>query len=511
MIPPRPSTVTPVSIRALAEALGAYVSPLGAPIPDDAAPAGSETLLGAVTGCVADNRLVRAGDLFVAVAGVHVHAARFAPAAIAAGAAAVLTDATGAETIGAADVPVLVVENPASILGEAAALVYGHPADSLTSFGVTGTNGKTTTAFMIDSILARLGRSTGLIGTVALRLAGNEIPAVLTTPQPADLQGMLAYLVEQGGTDLVMEASSHALAQGRTRPIRYSVAGFTNLTQDHLDFHNTLEEYFEAKKVLFAPENSASCVVLLDDEFGRALYDELAASRPGEVTGLAVYSELDGRAGWQYAEGTLTHSDGRQLPLTTDLPGDFNVANAALAAAMVAEVYPLADVAEAIAGGVTPVVPGRMEVMAKEPRVIVDFAHNEDALVKAMTSLRPSTEGRLVVLTGSAGDRDKLKRPLMAAAVAKYADHVIITDDDPHSEDPAQIRAELIAGLPEGCDFVEIGDRTEAIHAAILGADPADTILIAGRGHETIQEVAGVEIELDDRVVAREALKVRAK
>ncbi len=471
-----------------------------------------------ITGISADNRNVLPGDLFVGVPGAKLHGARFADRAVEAGAAAVFTDPHGA-TLVTADVPVLVMENLANWVGEAADVVTGHPSSKLTSFGITGTNGKTTTAFMIDSILRAIGETTGLIGTVALRIAEEDVPAELTTPQPADLHTMLAKLVERGGTSLVMEVSSHALEQGRTEPIRFSVAGFTNLTQDHLDYHETLEEYFAAKSILFDEAHCERAVITVDDEWGRKLYEQ-TSTRPGVVP-LAMYGELPAThsRGWRVsdiaveADGskfTLIGTDGTTIVTRTTLPGDFNIANAALAAVMLIESgLPIDKLTPALEDGITPQVPGRMEIVGDTPRVVVDFAHNTDALEKAIEALRPTTSGRLVVITGSAGDRDRLKRPMMARVVAQHADQLVVTDDDPHSEDPVSIRKELIAGIPEGFDWIEIGDRETAIRETILRAEPADTILVAGRGHETIQEVAGDLVEIDDRVIAREALAQR--
>lgn len=471
--------------------------------------------VGSVTGVCADNRQVRPGDLFVAVRGATVHAARFARAAVDAGAAAVLTDAEGAEIAGDVGVPVLVVADPARVAGLVASFCFGRPDERLTTFAVTGTNGKTSTAYMIEDALARLGRTTGLIGTVEVRIAGEAMPAQLTTPQPVDLQRMLADLVARGGTDLVMETSSHALAQGRTNPIRFDVAGFTNLTQDHLDYHKTFEEYFQAKALLFDEEHSARGVIMVDDEWGRRLFREVSGRRPGAVVSLSVRGN---DADWQ---GTSAFETGVQtisltgplgsLETLTRLPGDFNVANAALAAVMVMEsgVAPQELAAALGERGISPAIPGRMEVVGERPYTVVDFAHNTGALVKAMTSLRAARGGRLVVVTGSAGDRDRGKRPMMAAAVAEHADYLIITDDDPHTEDPARIRAEMIEGIPAGFDYAEIGDRERAITSAIMGAGEDDTILIAGRGHETVQDVAGRAIDIDDRVVARTALRLR--
>lgn len=464
-----------------------------------------------ISGVSADNRAIRPGDLFVASRGQTVHAARFAPSAIDAGAAAVLTDAEGTQMIGEVQVPVLVVDDPARSAGKAASIVYGNPSATLTTFGITGTNGKTSTAFMIDHLLRELGRVTGLIGTVSVKIGGEVVPAALTTPQPVDLQAMLATLVERGGTDLVMEVSSHALEQKRTDPVRFDVVGFTNLTQDHLDYHGTLEEYFAIKATLFDTEHSVRGVVIVDDDAGRQLYEQATAERPRAVVSLSLTGN---EADWSVAsEGQQFTLEGPRGTLTThtDLPGKFNVANAALAIAMVIESGVDAQaVATALTpGGMSPVIPGRMEVVGDRPYTVVDFAHNTDALDKAMSALAGIRPGKLIVLTGSAGDRDRGKRPMMARVVAEHADHLIVTDDDPHTEDPAQIRREVIAGIPEGFSWEEIGDREEAIRSAIRDAHDDDVVLIAGRGHETIQDVAGHAIEIDDREIARDALAHR--
>ncbi|RPF27916.1 UDP-N-acetylmuramoylalanyl-D-glutamate--2,6-diaminopimelate ligase [Georgenia muralis] len=466
-----------------------------------------------VTGVSADNRLVRGGELFAAHAGAHVHGARFVPAAVAAGARAVLTDPAGAELLAAADpgVPVLVTPDVPALLGRLAADLYGHPGRALGTFAVTGTNGKTTTAFMVDHALRSLGRRTGLIGTVEVRVGDRAVPATLTTPQPADLQALLAAMVADGVDDLVMEVSSHALALGRVDPLVYDVAGFTNLTADHLDFHGDLEGYYAAKASLF--DISRTGVVVADDRWGRRLAAEtgdavaaLTTGPGGDWTVTGVEADATGSA------FTLAHRDGRSLRTRTDLPGAFNVANAALAAAMVltSGVAP-AELEDALAGagGLSPQVPGRMEQLGDRPRVVVDFAHNTDALVQALAALRPTTTGRLHVVIGAAGDRDRAKRPEMGRAAVDGADTVIVTDDDPHDEPAAQIRAEVLAGTT-GAAVREIADRAEAIRTAVLEAADDDTVLVAGRGHETVQEVAGVDHHLDDREEVRAALALRA-
>ncbi|MDD9207659.1 UDP-N-acetylmuramoyl-L-alanyl-D-glutamate--2,6-diaminopimelate ligase, partial [Georgenia sp. 10Sc9-8] len=404
-----------------------------------------------VRGVCSDDRRVGGGELFAAHAGARVHGARFVPAAVRAGAAAVLTDPDGAALLavdGPAGVPVLQHDDVPAVLGRVAAAVYGEPAETLGTFAVTGTNGKTTTAYLVDHALQALGRSTGLVGTVEVRVAGRGVPAQLTTPQPADLQALLAAMVEAGAQDLVMEVSSHALAQGRVDPMVYDVAGFTNLTQDHLDFHRDIEEYYRAKASLFTPARSRRGVVLVDDEWGRRL-----AARSGTCP-LVTLSVAGDAADWQVTdvrtEGgttfTVRHRDGRRLRTRTALPGGFNVANAALAAVMVVESgTPVEDLQAALdrAGGLSPQVPGRMEQLSDAPRVVVDFAHNPGALAQALAALRPSTRGRLLVLVGSAGERDRANRPEMGRLAVEGADVVVVTDDDPHDEPPEQIRAEV--------------------------------------------------------------------
>ena len=478
----------------------------------------------AVSGVTSDSRKAGPGILFAAVPGQHVHGAVFAETAVQQGSPAVITDHDGEAllTSHGVAVPYIVVDDVAARLGEVAAQIYGRPADSLRTFAVTGTNGKTTTAYMVDNILTSLGRTNGLIGTVEIRLAGEPVPAALTTPMPADLQELLADLVSRGGTDLVMEASSHALAQGRTDPIQFDSVGFTNLTQDHLDFHKTLDAYFEAKASLFTEKKARNAVVTVDDQWGQLLYMRAQEAVPGTIWALAVMGDLpQGAVGWKVTailseQGctrvTLTSTYGEEFTFATELPGDFNVANAALALLMVAASgVPMSDLPTLV----SPAVPGRMELIHVDgrtvgPRVVVDFAHNTDALIKALEALRPTTRGKLIVLTGSAGDRDKGKRAAMGAAVARLGDIVIITDDDPHSEDPGAIREAIIAGTAAfDTPVIEIPDRGQAIERAITMAGLDDTILLAGRGHETIQDVGGNLVELDDRVEARRALSQR--
>jgi len=491
-----------------------------------------------VTGVGADNRTVVPGDLFVALPGAHVHGARFAPDAVAAGAVAVVTDADGERLLAGAgsvpQVPVLVVPDPRAVLGTLAARAYGEPTARLGTFAVTGTNGKTTTTYALDAVLAALGRTTGLVGTVEIRSAGRVVPSALTTPEAADLQAMLATMVEDGVEALAMEVSSHALALHRVDPVVYDVAGFTNLSQDHLDFHGTLEAYFEAKATLFTPAHARRGVVVVPAAGpGRAWALRLLDAATVPAVALRLPGATAPGVGWTVTDVTagpdgqglvLAHDDGRRLAARTTLPGAFNVANVALALAMVVESgVDAGTVASAVerSGGVAPLVPGRMETVSAGPgpRVVVDFAHNPDALALALDALRPTTTGRLVVVFGATGERDTGKRPTMGRVAVERADVVVVTDDDPHGEDPASIRAAVLEAAQSAraqaaearreVTLVETAPRADAIREAVLGADDDDTVLVAGRGHEVWQEIDGVNHPLDDRVEARAALAAR--
>jgi len=478
----------------------------------------------AITGVALDNRQVRPGDLFAALPGAHQHGASFAASAVAAGARAVLTDPTGAQLLTDVTVPVLVAEDVRAVLGKVSAWVHGDPAGRLRTFGVTGTNGKTTTTYLLEEVLHRSGRATGLIGTVELKVGEERMPARLTTPEAPAIQALLTRMGSRSVTDLVMEVSSHALAQHRVDGIVYDLVAFTNLTADHLDFHGGIENYFAAKADLFTPERARRGVVLVDDEWGQRM------AREARVPVVTVSTRPDGPdADWQasitvgradHTSFALTHRDGRSLSTAIWMPGRFNVANAALALVMALESgLTTREVHSAIGDGLRAHVPGRMEQVSAQPRCIVDFAHNAEALELVLRALRPTTKGRLLVVFGATGERDVAKRPQMGRVTVAGADVVVITDDDPHDEDPATIRRHVMVGalgaVPEAqragrtVDVFEVAPRAEAIRRAVLSAGPSDTVLVAGRGHETVQEVAGVELHLDDRAEVRAALTER--
>ncbi|MGW6277937.1 UDP-N-acetylmuramoyl-L-alanyl-D-glutamate--2,6-diaminopimelate ligase [Kribbella sp. NPDC055071] len=463
-----------------------------------------------VTGVSLDSRSIHPGDLYAALPGTVTHGAEYVAKAQQAGAVAVLTDPAGAERSAGTGLPVLVVDKPRSVLGAVAARIYGEPTSELRLLGVTGTNGKTTTSFLLDSVLRELGPA-ALIGTIQTRIGDEVVKSVRTTPEATDLQALFAVMRERAVAWCSMEVSSHALAMGRVDGARFAVAGFTNLTQDHLDFHRTFEEYFAAKASLFTPERCDVAVVNIDDEYGR----RLAAQT---VVPLITVS-TKGAADWTVVNRhesehgtTVVDIQGPNETLTIEiaLPGDFNVANALLATAMLRQL----DVpAEAIANGLrTATVPGRMEAFTRQDglAVIVDYAHTPDAVELALQAARTATKGRLFAILGCGGDRDPGKRPGMGAAAARTADVVIVTDDNPRSEDPATIRAAALAGAREAvpaADLREIGDRRQAIAAAIELAGPGDTVVVLGKGHETGQDVGGVIHPFDDRETVRELLE----
>ncbi|MFW0771627.1 UDP-N-acetylmuramoyl-L-alanyl-D-glutamate--2,6-diaminopimelate ligase [Paenarthrobacter nitroguajacolicus] len=512
----RPASVAAVPLSTIADALGV------------AAPDASQDR--GVTGISLNSRAVEAGDLYMALPGASRHGADYVPQAVEAGAVAVVTDDAGARQLalaGEQPVPVLIVPEPRTAVGRLAGLIYrSQPADSgfPTLYGVTGTNGKTTTTYFINSLLRALEKKPGLIGTIEIVAGGEPIPSLLTTPESPDVHALLALMRERGLDAASMEVSSHAISYHRVDGVMFDVAGFTNLTQDHLDLHGSMEEYFRTKAELFTAGRARRAVITVDDDWGRKLAD--TADIP--VTTLST-KPLDGghaNADWTVASITarglgsefeLRHADGRTVSVHTGLPGDFNVANAALAALMVLASGVDVNTLQAALDAHDPftvAVPGRMQLVSTEPASVVDFAHNPDALSRALEAVRSPLEGsRVIVVFGATGQRDQGKRPTMGAIAARLADVVIVSDDDPHDEDAAAIRAEVLQGAHAARDsenlnseIIESYPRDAAIKLAVDMATGKDTILIAGRGHEVWQEVKGVNLALDDRVELRAAL-----
>ena len=519
---PRPASLHATPISAVASLVGGTAS-------------GEDVV---VTGVTLASQDVVPGDLYAALPGANAHGARYAAGALEAGAVAVLTDAAGVDQLATEGitVPTVVVERPRSVVGPVARALYGTADPGLQLFGVTGTNGKTTTAYLMDSALTALGRTTGLIGTVETRIGDERLRSMRTTPEATVLHALLAVMRERGVDSCVMEVSSHALSQHRVDGVVYDIALFTNLSQDHLDFHPTMRDYFLAKASLFTPERSRRGIVCVDDEWGR----ELATLATVPVTTMTSLADVaadwhlvvaaatkdatDGASSHDPADFTL--SDGTTtLRLRSALPGDFNRANTAMAAlALLASGLEPAVVEQALRSD--PHVPGRMEKVALEPGsagaddpslplVVVDYAHTADAVAAALKALRPITTGGLVVVLGAGGDRDRGKRSAMGRAAALGADVVVVTDDNPRSEDPAAIRAAVLAGARDAAadggtgDLHDVDGRAAAIETAIRvahGRGPGSVVAVVGKGHETGQDVAGTIHPFDDREEVARAL-----
>ncbi|MEU5842768.1 UDP-N-acetylmuramoyl-L-alanyl-D-glutamate--2,6-diaminopimelate ligase [Rhodococcus sp. NPDC047139] len=503
-------------LSVLADAIGAQVEIVN--------PGTGPTDRVAVTGIDLRAQGIRPGDVFAALPGAHTHGATFASTALERGAVAVLTDAAGRDLVArtaSQPIPVLVHPDPRAVLGAASATVYGHPSRSMQVIGITGTSGKTTTSYLVEAGLVAAGRVVGLVGTVETRIRGIRLPSSLTTPEAPQLHALFAVMRERGVDTVVMEVSSHALALGRVDATEFAVGAFTNLSQDHLDFHKDLDDYFGAKARLFAedsPVRARRAVVCIDDDWGRRMADLARAGRDDAVRTVATKADgadwavtddvLDGTA---VQEFTLTGPDGTARRATVGLPGRYNVTNAALAVAICAEVG--ADVDAAIRGIADVAVPGRVERVdrGQDFLAVVDYAHKPAALDAVISTLRGATDGRIAVVVGAGGDRDRTKRPVMGEVAARGAELVVVTDDNPRTENPAAIRAAVLDGaysvpVAERGEILEIGDRAAAIDAAVAWARPGDVVLVAGKGHETGQEIEGVKHPFDDREVLGAAL-----
>ena len=463
-----------------------------------------------------DSTTIGPGELFAAVPGSNSHGARFA---VGTPAAAILTDAEGVRILQEAGEtrPILEVGDVRPTMGYVASLIYGDPSDKPVVIGITGTSGKTTTSYLLEQGLTAAGHVVGLIGTTGTRIGGRAVPTSLTTPEAPTLQALFAQMWREGVTHVVMEVSSHALSLGRVNGVRFDIAGFTNFSQDHLDFHATMDEYFEAKALFFDPASQLCAprsVLCIDDEGGRAM-----AARAGQ--GATTVSVMDTSAD-VYATEVTADALGAQrfvaqpfsLPVTMPIPGRFNVANALLAMGIAHE---LGVDLQAFSTGLAEVaVPGRMERIdaGQDFLAVVDYAHKPAAVAAVLRTVRSQVPGRVCVVIGAGGDRDTGKRPLMGAEAARLADHVIVTDDNPRSEDPAQIRAAVLAGAlneaaASGATVAEIGDRRKAIIAAVAWAKPGDGVVIAGKGHEVGQLIDGINHHFDDREELRSALDPR--
>ncbi len=502
----RPQAVSGCGLASVATLLGVAV------------PGGAERVW--LSGVTHDSHSVRPGDLYVALPGSATHGAHHVGAAASAGAVAVLTDPSGGQEASASGLPVLVVPDPRARLGAVAAQVYGQPATGLRLLGVTGTNGKTTTAHLVEAGLTAAGERAGLVGTVEIRVAGQAVPSRRTTPEATDLQGLLALMRERGVSTVAMEVSSHALVLGRVDGIVYDVAVFTNLGHDHLDFHGSIADYFAAKAELFTPQRARAGVVWLDESgWGQRLAAQARDSGLA-VTTVAASPGADllvgpprptGRAGQSGRLTGMLAGKPIDLEFSVDLPGSHNLADAALALVGLALLG--VDPCRATAGVGACHVPGRMEPVwaGQDFLAVVDYAHTPDAVSCTLATLRERTDRRLLVVLGCGGDRDQGKRADMGRIAAELADLVVITDDNPRSEPAGGIREQLLAGarsVPAArrAQVQEVADRRAAIEWAVRSAGAGDVLAVLGKGHETGQEIAGVLHPFDDRTELRAAI-----
>jgi UDP-N-acetylmuramoyl-L-alanyl-D-glutamate--2,6-diaminopimelate ligase len=460
-----------------------------------------------LAGLTGDSRAVKLGSIFVAYPGTARDGRAFIPEAIARGAAAVLWEREGFEWNERWGVPNLGVAGLRSKISEIAGHVFGNPSDSLWMAGVTGTNGKTSVSQWIASALDGLGRRSAVIGTLGNGLVGERAEAKNTTPDPIVLQRLLADYLRRGARNVAMEVSSHGLDQGRVAGIKYDAAIFTNLTRDHLDYHGTMEAYADAKYRLFSARGLEHSVINVDDDWGASFAERLSGDviTYGSTRGARLHAS---RIGLSEA-GVRFHLDSEwgSGDVSARVLGAFNVSNLlAVMGALIAAGVTFDDAVRAI-NALEPV-PGRLERVGggTVPLVVIDYAHTPDALEKALEALRPTVAAghRLVCVFGCGGDRDAGKRPLMGQAAARLADHVIVTSDNPRGEDPDAIIAQVVAGVSGDAEAIE--DRQVAIFSAVSHARPGDVVLLAGKGHETYQEIAGVRHPFSDLEVARAAL-----
>ncbi len=468
-----------------------------------------------VRGITDDSRMASAGSLFVAVKGEQVDGHQFIQSAMKRGIVALVAQ----QPVKAVSIPYIRVEDSRKALGLLGGHFYGEPSSHIRMIGVTGTNGKTTTTYVCKALLEAVGQKVGLIGTVAYRIGNTTIPAAHTTPGALELQQLLSRMVKEGCSTAVMEVSSHALAQDRTSGCEYDVAVFSNLTQDHLDFHKTMEEYFQAKLRLFtgltgSRKPNKRAIVNLDDSYGA----RIAALCPAPVWTYGIKADADLRAedvrlslqGSAFRAATPAGT----FPITSHLVGEHNVYNLLAAIGVALHEGATPDQVQSAVAQVTNV-PGRFErVMAGQSfTVVVDYAHTEDALVRLLTAAQVLKTGRIITVFGCGGDRDRGKRPKMGMAAVRSSDMVVLTSDNPRTEDPHSILEQVEVGVIEGLrqhphvQYRKVIDRREAIGEAMREARPGDMVLIAGKGHEDYQIIGTKKFHFDDREVAREAIE----
>ncbi|MFJ3523650.1 UDP-N-acetylmuramoyl-L-alanyl-D-glutamate--2,6-diaminopimelate ligase [Pseudomonas sp. NPDC090203] len=456
-----------------------------------------------------DSRKVRPGDLFLAIPGLKVDGRDHITDAIAHGAAAIAYEVEGAKVLPITDIPMIPVKGLAAQLSDIAGRFYGDPSRGMHLVGVTGTNGKTSVTQLIAQALDKLGLHCGLIGTLGTGFYSELKSGIHTTPDPISVQSTIYDLKKAGAKAIAMEVSSHGLDQGRVTALAFDVAVMTNLSRDHLDYHGTMEAYAAAKAKLFAWNDLRCRVVNLDDDFGRQLAGEQHASR------LITYSQEDSSA-YLFCRDAVFDDDGVRATLVTpqgdhllrsSLLGRFNLSNVlAAVGALMGLDYPLSDILKVLPSLEGPV--GRIQRLGggKRPLVVVDYAHTPDALEKVLVALRPHAKGQLACLFGCGGDRDRGKRPLMAEVVERLADKVLVTDDNPRTEDAARIFDDIRAGFTSADSVAFVAGRGQAIAQIIAQADAADVIVLAGKGHEDYQEIDGERHPFSDLEEAAKAL-----
>lgn len=473
-------------------------------------PAGADDI--DVSSLCYDSRTAVPGCIFFALGGVAADGNQFVHDAVARGAVAVVSE----QSLDELSVPVARVPSARAAMADVAAVFYENPSDALRCVAVTGTNGKTTTAFLVKHICDSVLMRCGLIGTIRYEVGGESQPAPRTTPESVDLQELLARMCDSGDRAVSMEASSHAIVQQRVRGVQWDAAIFTNLTQDHLDYHKTMDAYFDAKAVLFdamfkQPKKRGKAVINIDDRYGGFLLERIPKGIKPFTYGQAVRADFRASDIRFDLNGTRfqLEAKSRQYLVRSPLIGMFNVYNvvAAIAATSVMGVE-IRKAVHAIADA--PQVPGRLERVSgkRSFQVFVDYAHTDDALTNVLKTLRDLNPRRIITVFGCGGDRDRAKRPLMARAVEAYSDHAIITSDNPRNEDPDSILNDIRAAM-RGSAYETIKDRAQAIQRAVQVAGPNDIVLIAGKGHEDYQEIAGNKIPFDDAKVARRAIEAK--
>ena len=461
-----------------------------------------------VTGVSIDSHQIEAGDLFVAVAGAKTHGATYAGNAKLNGAIAVLTDEVGAALV--TDLPVLVVSNPRVNAGVISAWLHNEPMRDMFSVAVTGTNGKTTVTTLLHQIAMAAGRQSGLVGTVETRIGDEVVAALRTTPEAPELQSLAAVMRERHMSNLFMEVSSHAVSLNRIGGSHFNIAAFTNLSQDHLDFHGDMDTYFAAKAALFNYEYADCAYINIDSAWSKKLLEtqELPVVKISRNNKSADWHFERIEIGVQSTSIAIRGTGGILIETTTKLVGDFNLDNLLMAIAI------------SVAGGIDPIdiaaitpkltgAEGRLEKvdLGQSFSALVDYAHSPDSVTRVLAALRQSTAGKIIAVLGCGGDRDRSKRPLMGAALITGSDVAIFTSDNPRSEDPAQIVKEMVSGLTlPATTSIEL-DRKRAIEIAVAAAKPGDVVVLLGKGHEPGQEIAGVKHNFDDRLVLAAAIE----